>query len=194
MTSPIIRLVLLERLQVSHPTPCGPSDSSRSNMVTSTARPLQCVHHGRDEDQFFNAVTFESQSLTENGAKTRPYGVCGVVLPPLRGYDRYLSSTWLGFMAIRKESFNRLSKPQWVQLSLAGGSASLRQASDLGAVSQLTFFFGSVSLFNGLASSFIVVWSTDPVTLFFLDIMSSLSHLVRQRIHIQRSVSREPFG
>ena len=34
-------------------------------------------------------------------------------------------------MAIRNESFKRLSKPQWVQLSLARGSVSLRQASDL---------------------------------------------------------------
>ena len=37
--------------------------------MTSTARPLQCVHHGRDADQFFGAITFESQSLTENGDK-----------------------------------------------------------------------------------------------------------------------------
>ena len=39
----IIRFVFLERMQVYHPTPCVPLDSSRSNMVTSTARPLHCV-------------------------------------------------------------------------------------------------------------------------------------------------------
>ena len=88
---------------------------------------LQCRH-------------FRVPEFDRKRCQTRPHGVCHVVLPPLRGFARHLSATWLGFMAIRKESFNRQSKLQWVQLSLARGSALLWQASDLGAVSQLTVF------------------------------------------------------
>ena len=58
----------LERLQVSHPTPSGSADSFRTNMVTSTVRPLQCVHHGRDSDQFFSAIVSRPFQAYENGS------------------------------------------------------------------------------------------------------------------------------
>ena len=93
-------------------------------------------------------------------------------------------------MATRKESFNRLSKSQWVQLSLARDSASLRQASDLGGVSQLTVFSAVclVQRFGFLSHRCLVDGSSHTLV---LDIVSSLSHLVRQRIHIRASVSRD---
>ena len=48
MSGPIIHLILLESLLAGHPTFSGLSDSFGGNMVsTSTARPQQCVHHGR---------------------------------------------------------------------------------------------------------------------------------------------------
>ena len=153
----------------------------------------EVIWHGRDADQFFGATTFESQSLTENGAK-HVRMVFVTLYCPLSADMIATShpSGWVSWRSARSPSKGVLQPPVQAPvgstLSLARGSASLRQASDLGAVSQLTVFSAvcHVQRFGFLIHRRLVDRSSHTLV---LDIMSSLSHLVRQRIHIHASVS-----